>query len=122
MPRQVLGGTGNTPPNTQQDTFGPPCYPILSLSGETEFTMGSLEAFNMQYMEGMMRNRKIGLVDREALCEGGFDGWWSPVDKLIGCIDYPNGTRAFIAQNLPWDGAVGGELTRFFGIRTTVTK
>ena len=64
----------------------------------------------MQYMEGMMRNRSIGLVNREVLCEGGFDGWWSPVEKLIGGINYPTGTRAFIAQTLPWDGAVGGRV------------
>ena len=64
----------------------------------------------MQYMTGMMRNRSIGLVNREALCEGGFDGWWSPVEKLIGCINYPDGSRAFIAQTLPWDGAVGGRV------------
>ena len=95
---------------TQRDTLGPPLYPLLSPSGETDFTMGSLEAFNMQYMEGMMRNRSIGLVNREVLCEGGFDGWWSPVEKLIGCINYPNGTRAVIAQTLPWDGAVGGRV------------
>ena len=95
---------------TQPDTLGPPLYPLLSLSGETDFTMGSLEAFNMPYMDGMMRNRSIGLVNREVLCEGGFDGWWSPVEKLIGCINYPNGTRAFIAQTLPWGGAVGGRV------------
>ena len=32
------------------------------------------------------------------------------MEKLIGCINYPNGTRAFIAQTLPWDGAVGGRI------------
>ena len=74
---------------TQPDTLGPPLYPLLSLSGETDFTMGSLEAFNMPYMDGMMRNRSIGLVNREVLCEGGFDGWWSPVEKLIGCSTPP---------------------------------
>ena len=49
----------------RRDIQGPPYCPLLSLSGDTDFTMGSLEAFNMQYMEGMMRNRSIGLVNRE---------------------------------------------------------
>ena len=34
---------------------------------QTDFTMGSLETFDMQYMEGMMRNRSIGLVNRVVL-------------------------------------------------------
>ena len=34
---------------------------------QTDFTMGSLETFDMQYMEGMMKNRSIGLVNRVVL-------------------------------------------------------
>ena len=64
----------------------------------------------MQYMDGMMRCRDIGVVSQDVWCASGFDGWWSPIEKMVGCIDYPNGTKAFIAQTLPWDGAVGGRV------------
>ena len=64
----------------------------------------------MQYMDGMMKSRNIGLVRQDALCASGFDGWLSPVEKMVGCIVYPKGTKAFIAQTLPWDGALGGRI------------
>ena len=47
---------------------------------------------------------------RDSLCDRGFPGWWSPVKKMSGCVDYPDGTNAFIAQTPPWDGAVGGRI------------
>ena len=42
------------------------------------------------------------------------------MEKLIGCIDYPNGQHAFIAHTLPWDGALGGRVDTGVGgwIRT----
>ena len=39
----------------------------------------------------------------------GFEGWWSPVERLVGIIEF-NHKTFFLAQSLPWDGAAGGRL------------
>ena len=38
----------------------------------------------------------------------GFEGWWNPVEKVLGQIDFGGGRCVFIAHTLPWDGAPGG--------------
>ena len=57
-----------------------------------------------------MRSQTIHQVTHEDLRASGFDGWWNPVEKLIGCVEWGQAKVTFIAQTLPWDGAMGGRL------------
>ena len=47
-----------------------------------------------------MRSRSIAHVTSDDLCTAGFVGWWSPVEKLVACLEYPDGTHAFFAHAL----------------------
>ena len=58
----------------------------------------------------MMRSQAIDQVTYEDLLVSGFDGCWNPVEKPIGCVEWGLGKVTFIAQTLPWDGAMGGRL------------
>ena len=59
-------------------------------------------------MVGMVRSPNIAQVTAEALNNEGFEGWWNPVEKMLGQIDFGGGRYVFIAHTLPWDGAPGG--------------
>ena len=67
---------------------------------------------------GMMRSQVIARVTHEELLGSAFDGWWNPVEKLIGCVEWGPGKVTFIAQTLPWDGAMGGRLDTSYATRT----
>ena len=64
----------------------------------------------MKFSWGMMRSESLHQVTHVDLQTSGFGGWWNPVEKLIGCIEWGKGKSTFIAQTLPWDGAAGGRL------------
>ena len=61
--------------------------PTLALTGNTGFTLAPLEAQTMSYHEGMMRGKSIANVTFDDLCSAGFVGWWSPVKKLVACLE-----------------------------------
>ena len=55
-------------------------------------------------------NRKyfFGRTTRATVTCEGFEGWWNPVEKMLGQIDFGEGRHVLIAHSLPWDGAPGG--------------
>ena len=104
-----------------------PLPPKLTLTGKsTSFTLSLVEAPTMSYFWGMMRSREIAQVTHDELLSSGFDGWWNPVEKLIGCIEWGRGETTFIAKTLPWDGAMGGQWgddpAPFYSTQTTRIK
>ena len=62
----------------------------------------------MNYMVGMVRSPNIAQVTPDILNNEGFEGWWNPVEKMLGQIDFGEGRHVLIAHSLPWDGAPGG--------------
>ena len=64
-----------------------PFWLSLSLTGDSDFTLGSSESQNMNYMVGMVRSPNIALVTPDVLNNEGFEGWWLPVEKMLGQID-----------------------------------
>ena len=56
----------------------------------------------------MMRSPLNAQVSKKALSDYGFQRWWNPVHKLLGCLEFVANKIVQIAQNLPWDGACGG--------------
>ena len=85
--------------------------PKITLTGDnTDFILSPTEAQTMIFGGGMMRSQAIDQVTHEDLQVSGFDGWWNPVEELIGCVEWSLGKVTFIAQTLPWDGAMGGRL------------
>ena len=89
--------------------FGNSQVPKLCLTGkEAPFTLSPLEAQTMIRLGGMMRSINVGGVSTSLLEDKGFDGWWNPVESLIGCIDWGGGHMTFIAKTQQWDGAKGG--------------
>ena len=85
----------------------PQLSPTLTLFNITDFTLAPLKAQTMAYLNGMMRNPYIGEVSSDALHDGGFDGWWNPVEKLLGTLEWRDGNTTFLCQTSPWDGAPG---------------
>ena len=83
---------------------------VTQTGKDTDFTLSPMEAQTMRFFGGMMRSDSIHLVTHDDLQTSGFDGWWNPVEKLIGCIEWDDGRSTFIAHTLPWDGAAGGRL------------
>ena len=45
----------------------------------------------------------------EAVCQSGFTGWWSPVDRIFATATIADRIVQFI-NTTPWDGAKGGRL------------
>ena len=68
---------------TTKDLLPPlPFCPSLSLTGDSDFTLGSSESQHMNYMVGMVRSPNMALVTPEVLNNKGFEGWWIPVLSL----------------------------------------
>ena len=82
--------------------------------------LSPLEASSIYFPAGMMRCRSIAHVTPDIRHDGGFDGWWSPVDNLPGCIEGGGGQNVLRVQTLPWDGATGGRFDPF--VRCTDRK
>ena len=40
---------------------------------------------------------------------GGFQGWWNPVDRMLGCLEFDS-QNVILANTVPWDGSVGGRI------------
>ena len=84
--------------------------PSITLVGETDFTLAPEDAASMTFLQGMMRSPLISNVTPKSLNDFGFQGWWNPVHKLIGCLEFPCGKVVMFIQNSPWDGACGGRM------------
>ena len=59
----------------------------------------------------------IAGVSHDALNDPRFDGWWDPVDKLLGLFAF-GGARVLITTPVPWDGSPNGRLALFEGLPT----
>ena len=42
--------------------------------------------------------------------EVGFEPYWRPVDKLIGCLSWGEGEQLLCVKSTAWDGVVEGRL------------
>ena len=82
--------------------------PSLVLTGHTNFTFSSFEAASMSFMGRMLRSREVHLVIRDTLKSEGFDDYWSPVDRLDGCLQWGAGEKLLVFNTTPWDGACEG--------------
>ena len=88
-----------------------PFWPSLSLTGDSDFTLGSSESQHMNYMVGMVRSPNIAQVTPKVLNNEGFEGWWNPVKKISGQIDFGGGRCVLIAHT---HGALGGRSDTIF--------
>ena len=87
-----------------------PTHPCtLTLSPKNEFTPSPQCATTKVLLNGMIRYPYIPLVTTAPLEAKGFDGWWSLVDRSIGCLRC-GGHTIHLANTVPWDGAIGGRI------------
>ena len=80
--------------------------PSLSLSGDTDFTLAPHVARTMLCRHSLMVHRTLHSVSLDALSRDGFDGWWSPMEKLHGCMhlgDY----NILLVRSSAWDWPPG---------------
>ena len=66
----------------------PPHWPSLSLTGDSDFCLGSTESTYMNFMSDMVPSPNIAQVTPELLHSEGFEGWWNPVEFFLGQIDF----------------------------------
>ena len=57
----------------------------------------------------MMRSQHIGSVSKNVIEEEGFEGWWSPVERVLGCLQWDT-HDIFLVNTIPWDWAPGGRV------------
>ena len=81
--------------------------PTLCLSGKTHFTWSPLEAATKVFLGGMVRSPEIKNLTRDRLHEEGFDKFWAPVKRLVGCVKW---AKNFLLHTTAWDGATEGRL------------
>ena len=88
----------------------PQASPVtLTLLGHSDFTISPHQSMNMQCVGNMMRAPGISGIKVSDLDQGGFYGWWSPTDTLIGTLQTLQGS-IHLVHTLPWDGAAGGRM------------
>ena len=77
--------------------------------------------------QAMVQNRSvahspdIARVGVEDLHCDGFDGWWQPLDVLVGGFTLDGNTISLVAPS-PWDGAVGGRLEPIIQMTNNANK
>ena len=81
----------------------------LTLLGHSDFTISPHQSMYMQCVGNMMRAPAIAEIKVSDLDQGGFYGWWSPTDRLIGTLQTLQGP-IHLVHTLPWDGAAGGRM------------
>ena len=81
----------------------------LSLIGDTDFTLSPVVAQTMVCRQKIMVHPRIALVSLPALSQSGFDGWWSPMEKLFGCM-HMGELNILLVRSTAWDGAPDGRL------------
>ena len=59
----------------------------LTLTGRTDFTLSPECAQTMQCMGRVMMSLNIPMVTIDDLDSGGFQRWWSSVDRLLGTFE-----------------------------------
>ena len=83
--------------------------PALYLSGRTDYTMGAYESQYMEFHGGFMHSKLIYTATLSSINSDGFDGWYNPVDRLLGCI-VVRGTSIMLFYSVQWDGSPGGKV------------
>ena len=63
----------------------------------------------MHYMGRILRSPAIPTVTIDDLDSGGFQKWWSPVDRLLGTFETAYG-NIHLVNTLPWDGSSNGRV------------
>ena len=63
----------------------------------------------MHYMGRIMRSPSVPMVTVDDLNNGGFQKWWSPVDRLLGTFETAHG-NIHLVNTLPWDGSPNGRV------------
>uniref|UniRef100_A0A7S1I2K4 Uncharacterized protein n=1 Tax=Eutreptiella gymnastica TaxID=73025 RepID=A0A7S1I2K4_9EUGL len=81
----------------------------LSLLGHTDFTIAPHQGETMQCLGGMLRRPDIHNASKDAIDLGGFGGWWSPMDRLLGTLSTAMGP-IHLVNTIPWDGSSGGRV------------
>mmetsp|Transcript_53028 Transcript_53028/g.94640 ORF Transcript_53028/g.94640 Transcript_53028/m.94640 type:complete len:338 (-) Transcript_53028:80-1093(-) len=83
--------------------------PKFFLTGRTDFTFAPIEAATKVFMDGMLRSPTTKDVTRQSLKEEGFEKYWAPVERLLGCLEWGE-DKLFLLNSTPWDGACEGRL------------
>ena len=81
--------------------------PVISLLGQTDYTLGLQESMSMEYHDGFMRSKDIHMASLDAIHGEGFSGWFNPVEKPLGVITV-DGKTVTLVHSMQWDGAPGG--------------
>ena len=81
----------------------------LSLIGDTDFTLSPMVAQTMVCRQKIMVHPRIAQVSLPVLSQSGFDGWWSPMEKMFGCM-HIGSTNILRLRSTAWDGAPDGRL------------
>ena len=87
------------------------CVPSveLSLIGNTDSTLSPFVAQTMLCRHNLMGHPKIAQVSVPALSQEGFDGWWSPIEKLFGCMHFGSHNVSLVHSRAR-DGGPDGRL------------
>ena len=81
----------------------------LSLIGDTDFTLSPIFAQTMVCRQKIMVHPRIAQVSLPALSQSGFDGWWSPMEKMFGCMHIGE-FNILLVRSTAWDGTPDGRL------------
>ena len=81
----------------------------FSLIGDTDFTLSPFVAQTMLCRQNLMGHPWIAHVSLLALSQQGFDGWWNPMEKLLGCM-HLGSHNVLLVHSTAWDGAPDGRL------------
>ena len=77
----------------------------IPLIGDTDFTLSPIVAQTMVCRQKIMVHPRIANVSLPALSQSGFDGWWSPMEKLFGCLHIGD-LNVPLVRSTAWDGAL----------------
>ena len=89
-----------------RDHFALPA--TLHLADPSDFSMSPNEQ-GMISEAYIQRSTKVPEVTHDVVIEGGFQGWYRPMEKFFGCIKLPDLTL-FLVCSTPWDGSPIGRL------------
>ena len=80
----------------------------LHLADPSDFSM-SPDGQGMISEADIQRPTNVPEVTHDVLIEGGFQGWYRPMEKLFGCNQLPDLTLSLVCST-PWDGSPIGRL------------
>ena len=81
----------------------------VTLTGAMDFTLAPDTLRTMSIVSKMCRAVNIAEVTPNRVEGEGFQGWWNPVDRMLGCLEFA-GQSVVLANTVPWDGSVGGRV------------